>query len=94
MSSSSKTPFVLPTETAKMARALDGISATDRQFVAEMITYLGSDVLDTVVVEVAKEAGLLSMRFERMSEPERNVIKGTVSVIMAKNKDRTKSDSP
>ncbi|MBX2801562.1 MAG: hypothetical protein KTR31_28050 [Myxococcales bacterium] len=90
-SSSSKTSFVLPTETAKMARALDGISATDRQFVAETITFLGSEVIDTEAIEVAKEAGLLSMRIERMTEADRNVLKGLVSRIMAKNKDRGRS---
>lgn len=83
---SAKTHFVLPGETAKMARALDGITTTDRQFVAETITFLGSEVLDTEEVQVSKEAGLLAMRIERMTEADRNVLKGLVSRIMAKNK--------
>ena len=90
---STKTNFVLATETAKMARALDGITPTDRQFVAETITFLGSEVLDTEEVSVSKEAGLLSMRIERMSEADRNVLKGLVSRIMAKNKERPPSSS-
>lgn len=85
---STKTSFVLASETAKMARALDGISATDRQFVAETITFLGAEALDTEEVSVSKEAGLLSLRIERMSEADRNVLKGLVSRILAKNKDR------
>lgn len=86
---SQKTSFVLPAETAKMARALDGITPADRQFVAETIGFLGSEVLDTEEVSVSKEAGLLSMRIERMSEADRNVLKGLVSRIMAKNKEKS-----
>ena len=86
---SSKTSFVLPAESAKMARALDGISQADRQFVAETITFLGSEVIDTEEIQVSKDAGLLSMRIERMTEADRNVLKGLVSRIMAKNKERT-----
>ena len=86
---SQKSSFVLPAETAKMARALDGITPADRQFVAETITFLGSEVLDTEDVTVSKEAGLLSMRIERMSEADRNVLKGLVSRIMSKNKERS-----
>ena len=89
MAASSKTSFVLPAETAKMARALDGISQADRQFVAETITFLGSDVIDTEEIQVSKDAGLLSMRIERMTEADRNVLKGLVSRIMAKNKERS-----
>lgn len=83
-----KTHFVLATETAKMARALDQISPSDRQFVAETITFLGADLVDTEAVEVDKDAGLLSMRIERMTEQDRNVLKGLVSRILAKNKER------
>lgn len=83
---STKTTFVLAAESAKMAKALDGISPADRQFVAETITFLGSEVLDTEEVQVAKEAGVLALRIERMSEADRNVLKGLVSRIMAKNK--------
>ena len=83
-----KTHFVLPTETAKMARALDQIPPADRQFVAETVTFLGAEVLDTESLDVDKEAGLLSMRIERMSEQDRNVLKGLVSRILAKNKER------
>jgi hypothetical protein len=83
-----KTTFVLAAESAKMARALDGISPADRQFVAETITFLGSEVLDTEEVAVAREAGLLALRIERMTEADRNVLKGLVSRIMAKNKER------
>ncbi|MCB9687041.1 MAG: hypothetical protein H6738_16305 [Alphaproteobacteria bacterium] len=85
---STKTNFVLTAETAKMARALDGISSGDRTFVAETITFLGSEVLDTEEVAVNKEAGLLALRIERMSEADRNVLKGLVSRILAKNKER------
>ena len=86
---SQKTNFVLPAETAKMARALDGITPADRQFVAETIGFLGSDALDTEEVSVSKEAGLLAMRIERMTEADRNVLKGLVARIMAKNKERS-----
>jgi hypothetical protein len=86
---SQKTNFVLPAETAKMARALDGITPADRQFVAETIGFLGSETLDTEEVTISKEAGLLSMRIERMSEADRNVLKGLVARIMAKNKERS-----
>lgn len=88
---SPKTTFVLAAESAKMARALDGISPADRQFVAETISFLGSEILDTEEVLVAKDAGLLALRIERMSEQDRNVLKGLVSRIMAKNKDRPSS---
>jgi len=84
----SKTSFVLPAESAKMARALDGITQADRQFVAETITFLGSNVIDAEEISVSKDAGLLSMRIERMTEADRNVLKGLVSRIMAKNKER------
>lgn len=90
---STKTSFVLTAETAKMARALDGISSEDRQFVAETITFLGSEAMDTEEVAVSKEAGLLSLRIERMSEADRNVLKGLVSRILAKNKERPASGS-
>lgn len=90
---STKTNFVLTAESAKMARALDGISTVDRTFVAETITYLGSESLDTEEVSVAKEAGLLALRIERMSEADRNVLKGLVSRILAKNKERPTSGS-
>jgi hypothetical protein len=83
-----KTTFVLASESAKMARALDGISPADRQFIAETITFLGSEALDTEEVQVIREAGLLALRIERMSEADRNVLKGLVSRILAKNKDR------
>jgi hypothetical protein len=86
---SQKSTFVLPAETAKMARALDGITPADRQFVAETITFLGSEGIDTEDVTVSKEAGILSLRIERMSEADRNVLKGLVSRIMAKNKERS-----
>lgn len=86
---SQKSTFVLAAETAKMARALDGITPADRQFVAETITFLGSEVIDTEDVTVSKEAGILSMRIERMSEADRNVLKGLVSRIMSKNKERS-----
>jgi hypothetical protein len=89
-----KMSFVLPGETAKMARALDGITSTDRQFVAETITFLGSEVLDTEEVQVAKDAGLLAMRIERMNEADRNVLKGLVSRIMAKNKEKPAPAAP
>ena len=85
---SAKLSFVLAAETAKMARALDGITGADRQFVAETITFLGSEVLDTEEVTVTKDAGLLAMRIERMSEADRNVLKGLVSRIMARNKEK------
>lgn len=91
---STKTTFVLATESAKMAKALDGISTADRQFVAETITFLGSDVLDTEEVQVTKEAGVLALRIERMSEADRNVLKGLVSRIMAKNKGSGGSAGP
>ncbi len=81
-----KSTFVLPADSAKMARALDGIGQADRQFVAETITFLGSEVLDTEEVTVSKDAGLLAMRIGRMTEADRNVLKGLVSRIMAKNK--------
>ena len=84
----SKTHFVLPSETARMARALDQVSAADRQFVAETVTFLGAEVLDTEGVDVDKEAGLLSMRIERMTEQDRNVLKGLVSRILSKTKER------
>ena len=90
---STKSNFVLPTETAKMARALDGITGADRQFVAEAITFLGSEVLDTEEVNVARDAGLLAMRIERMSEADRNVLKGLVSRIMARNKEKPATPS-
>jgi hypothetical protein len=85
---SQKTTFVLASDSAKMARALDGISGADRQFIAETITFLGSEAIDTEEVQVAREAGLLALRIERMSEADRNVLKGLVSRILAKNKDR------
>ena len=88
-----KTTFVLASESAKMARALDGISAADRQFVAETIGFLGAEALDTEEVQVAREAGLLALRIERMSEADRNVLKGLVSRILAKNKDKPGSPS-
>ena len=95
---SPKMTFVLAAESAKMARALDGISPADRQFVAETISFLGSEILDTEEVSVAKDAGLLALRIERMSEQDRNVLKGLVSRIMAKNKDKpggsTTSETP
>ena len=90
---SPKTTFVLAAESAKMASALDGISPADRQFVAETISFLGSEILDTEEVLVAKDAGLLALRIERMSEQDRNVLKGLVSRIMAKNKDRPASST-
>lgn len=89
MASSAKVSLVLPTETAKMARALDGITGADRQFVAETITFLGSEVIDTEEVTVARDAALLAMRIERMSEADRNVLKGLVSRIMARNKEKS-----
>jgi len=82
-----KGDYILPVETAKMARALDGLTDADRQFVTETITFLGSEDLDTETVTVSVEAGVLSMRIERMTEADRNVLKGLVSRIMAKNKD-------
>lgn len=88
---SQKTNFVLAAETAKMARALDGITTADRQFVSETIGFLGSDAIDTEEVTISKEAGLLAMRIERMSEADRNVLKGLVARIMAKNKERSTS---
>jgi hypothetical protein len=88
-----KLSFVLAAETAKMARALDGITGADRQFVAETITFLGSEVLDTEEVSVGKDAGLLAMRIERMSEADRNVLKGLVSRVMARNKDKPPTNS-
>jgi hypothetical protein len=91
---STKTTFVLAAESAKMARALDGISPADRQFVAETIAFLGSEILDTEEVSVAKDAGLLALRIERMSEQDRNVLKGLVSRIMAKNKDKPNTGTP
>jgi hypothetical protein len=83
---SGKTTFVLASDTAKMARALDGISPAARQLVAETITFLGSEALDTEEVQVAREAGLLALRIERMSEADRNVLKGLVSRTIAKEK--------
>lgn len=83
----SATKYMLPVETAKMARALDGLTADDRTFVTETITFLGADALETEEVSVSKEAGLLAMRIERMTEADRNVLKGLVSRIMAKNKE-------
>lgn len=83
----SKGNFILPVETAKMARALDGLTQADRQFVTETISFLGSDAIDTEEVSVSVEAGKLSMRIERMTEADRNVLKGLVSRIMAKNKE-------
>ena len=91
---SPKTTFCLAAESAKMARALDGISPADRQFVAETIAFLGSEILDTEEVSVAKDAGLLALRIERMSEQDRNVLKGLVSRIMAKNKDKPTGATP
>lgn len=85
---STKSRFMLANETARMARALDGISPADRQFVAETITHFGAEVLDFEEVEVSKDAGLLSLRIERMSEEDRNVVKGVVSRLLAKNKPR------
>lgn len=82
-----KGDFILPVETAKMARALDGLTDADRQFVTETITFLGSEEIATETVSVSVEAGNLSMRIERMTEADRNVLKGLVSRIMAKNKD-------
>jgi len=82
-----KGDFILPVETAKMARALDGLTAADRTFVTETISFLGSDDIDTDTVSVSVEAGRLAMRIERMTEADRNVLKGLVSRIMAKNKD-------
>jgi hypothetical protein len=89
-----KTTFVLAAESAKMARALDGISPDDRRFVAETIAFLGAEILDTEEVSVAKDAGLLALRIERMSEQDRNVLKGLVSRIMAKNKDKPNTGTP
>jgi hypothetical protein len=79
--------FVLPVETAKMARALDGLAPEDRAFVGETIAFLGADSIETEEVAVSVEAGQLSMRIERMTEADRNVLKGLVSRIMARNKD-------
>lgn len=79
--------FVLPVESAKMARALDGLSPEDRTFVSETIAFLGADGIDTEEVTVSPEAGVLAMRIERMTEADRNVLKGLVSRIMARNKD-------
>ena len=69
--------YMLPVETAKMARALDGLTPED----------LGADALEVEEVAVSPESGLLSMRIERMTEADRNVLKGLVSRIMAKNKE-------
>jgi hypothetical protein len=81
-----KTSFMLQPETAKMARALDGLPASDHAFVSETLTFLGSEKFDAEEVLVSKDAGLLALRIERMSEADRNVLKGLVSRIMAKNK--------
>ncbi|MEQ1572192.1 MAG: hypothetical protein ABMA64_41585 [Myxococcota bacterium] len=83
-----KATMLLTSESAKMARALDGISTADRDFIAETLTFLGSEALDTEEVQVAREAGMLALRIERMSEADRNVLKGLVSRILAKNKER------
>ena len=88
MATAPKSTFVLASDTAKMARALDGITPADRRHVAETIAVLGSEVLDTEEVSVSKDAGLLAMRIERMSEADRNVLKGLVSRIMARNKEK------
>lgn len=84
---SGKATFLLSAESAKMARALDGISAADRRHVAETIAVLGADVIDTEEVEVSKDAGTLALRIERMSDADRNVLKGLVSRMMARGKD-------
>ena len=81
------TRYMLPTETAKMARALDGLTTEDRTFVTETIAFLGADDFDLEEVSVSAQAGLLAMRIERMTEADRNVLKGLVSRIMAKNKE-------
>ena len=81
------TKYMLPVETAKMARALDGLTAQDRSFVTETIAFLGAEDLETEEVTVKPEAGKLAMRIERMTEADRNVLKGLVSRIMAKNKE-------
>ena len=83
-----KVPFVLSPETAKMARALDGISGPDRQLVEDTITHLGGELIEADTVQVTREAGLMSIAIERMSEQDRNVLKGLVSRLMAKNKER------
>lgn len=83
----SKGSFILPVESAKMARALDGLTDADRQFVTETISFLGSDAIETEEVSVSVEAGRLAMRIERMTEADRNVLKGLVSRIMARNKE-------
>ncbi len=81
------TKYMLPVETAKMARALDGLKAEDRTFVTETISFLGAEDFEVEEVTVSAEAGKLSMRIERMTEADRNVLKGLVSRIMAKNKE-------
>ncbi|MEQ1508076.1 MAG: hypothetical protein ABMB14_37955 [Myxococcota bacterium] len=92
----SKTTFVLVAESAKMARALDGISSADRQLVAETASRFGSEAIDTEEVQVSREAGMLAMRIERLSEADRNVIKGIVSRLMAKAKEKnpTSGETP
>jgi hypothetical protein len=84
---SGKATFLLSAESAKMARALDGITNADRRHVAETIAVLGSDAIDTEEVEVTKEAGTLALRIERMSDADRNVLKGLVSRMMARGKE-------
>jgi hypothetical protein len=81
------TKFLLPVETAKMGRALDGLTKEDRTFVTETIAFLGAEALETEEVVCTPEAGVLAMRIERMAEADRNVLKGLVSRIMAKNKE-------
>ncbi len=83
--STSATKYMLPVETAKMAR--DGLTPEDRTFVTETIAFLGAEDLETEEVTVGPEAGKLAMRIERMTEADRNVLKGLVSRIMAKNKE-------
>jgi hypothetical protein len=83
-----KATFLLSAESAKMARALDGITAADRRHVAETIAVLGSDAIDTEEVDVSKDAGTLALRIERMSDADRNVLKGLVSRMMARGKEK------
>lgn len=85
--SAAKGSFILPVESAKMARALDGLTDDDRKFVTETIAFLGSDSIESEEVSVSLEAGKLAMRIERMTEADRNVLKGLVSRIMARNKE-------
>ena len=47
------TKYMLPVETAKMARALDGLTTDDRTFVTETITFLGAEDLETEEVALS-----------------------------------------